>query len=173
MEYMINKIHVDPSQSPIFVSDQNQENSDKEKLIELTFEKFQSPAFYTAKKAALSMFANGRTTGFILDSGSGQTQVLPISDGYILKKGLKTFNFAGENLTKKVMDLLENKAKESGGKFSPFFDFKYQWDGEENRNAVFEPLEGVRDSVRNFFKMKIARDAKEMFFAILNDKQLE
>jgi actin-related protein len=68
--FLINKISVDPTQTPILVTDQNQDNEDKEKIIELAFEKFGAPAFYSSKRSVLSLFANGKTTGFVYSSGA-------------------------------------------------------------------------------------------------------
>lgn len=70
LEFLINKIRVDPSRTPILISDQNQENEDKEKMVELAFEKFGSPAFYSSKRSVLSLFANGKSTGFVYSSGA-------------------------------------------------------------------------------------------------------
>ena len=42
------------------------------------FETFNPPAMYVAFQAALSLYASGRTTGFVLDSGDGVTQTVPI-----------------------------------------------------------------------------------------------
>lgn len=159
MDYLIKKIRVDPSQTPIMVTDQNQQTDDKEKLIELTFERFESPAFFTSKRAILSLFANGRTTGFILQSGGEMTQAMPISDGYILTKGLNSFNTAGEHVTEEVLKYLKRK---SNNGVHPYFDYVYSMSNDGIKEAKYQRLEGVRDSVRNFYEMKIAREAKEM-----------
>jgi len=52
-------------------------------LIELAFESFETPAFFTCKKSVLSLFANGKTTGMVVESGADMTQVVPISDGFV------------------------------------------------------------------------------------------
>jgi len=49
----------------------------REKLTELTFEKYNVPAFFICKNAVLAAFASGRTSGLILDSGATHTSAVP------------------------------------------------------------------------------------------------
>lgn len=41
----------------------------REKLVELAFEKYTSPAVFLARNAVLSSFATGRQTSLMVDSG--------------------------------------------------------------------------------------------------------
>jgi actin-related protein len=118
---------VDPTQTPILISDQNQETEDKEKVIELVFERLDSPAFFTSKRSVLSLFANGKSSGFVFSSGAEQTDLTPICDGYILKRGMSCFNQGGETITRAVLDFLESK---SINKIHPYFDYEYQMNTE-------------------------------------------
>ena len=47
--------------------------SNREKMAQIIFETFKTPAFYVAIQAVLSMYASGRTTGIVVDSGDGVT----------------------------------------------------------------------------------------------------
>lgn len=53
-------------------------NYNREKMIQTIFETFNAPAFYVAIQAVLSLYASGRTTGIVIDSGDGVTHVVPI-----------------------------------------------------------------------------------------------
>lgn len=168
MNFLFDKIRVDPSQTPILVSDQNQQNDDKEKIIELTFENFQSPAFFSSKRSALSLFANGKTTGFVYSSGAELTELIPICDGYILKRGMSSFNHGGESITREVLKFLEQKATNP---IYPHFDYEFSMNNESQKESNLLKLDNVTDSMRRFFKMKIAREAKEEFVRVHTDTE--
>uniref|UniRef100_A0A915N9K7 Actin n=1 Tax=Meloidogyne javanica TaxID=6303 RepID=A0A915N9K7_MELJA len=56
----------------------------REKLAELIFEKYNVPAFYLFKNAALAAFASGRTAGLVVDSGATHTSAVPVYDGHCI-----------------------------------------------------------------------------------------
>ena len=55
--------------------------ANREKMTQVIFEKFNAPAFYVANPAELSLYASGRTTGIVLDSGDGVTHIVRSSNG--------------------------------------------------------------------------------------------
>lgn len=50
----------------------------REKAAEIFFETFNVPALYMSMQAVLSLYATGKTTGVVLDSGDGVTHAVPI-----------------------------------------------------------------------------------------------
>ena len=54
------------------------------------FEKLNAPALYVANQAALALYANADTSGLVLSSGSGITEVVPVLDGNTLKHAVTT-----------------------------------------------------------------------------------
>lgn len=46
------------------------------------FETFRVPALHVAVQAILTLYASGRTTGLVLDSGDGVSHTAPVYEGY-------------------------------------------------------------------------------------------
>lgn len=80
----------------------------REKLTELMFEKYNIPAFFLVKNAVLAAFANGRSTGVVVDSGSTHTSAVPVHDGYVLTQGIVKTPLAGDFITMQCKQLLED-----------------------------------------------------------------
>merc|ERR1712193_63923 len=76
------------------------------------FETFNMPAMYVAIQAVLSLYASGRTTGIVLDSGDGVSHTVPIYEGYalphaILRLDLVALDFEQEMQTAASSSALE------------------------------------------------------------------
>jgi actin len=101
------ELRVDPTEHPVLLTEPIlNPKVNREKMISLMFETFNVPSYYVCSQGALALYSSGRTTGIILESGDGVTQIMPIYEGYIVPRGCKRLNFAGCDLTELLVQLL-------------------------------------------------------------------
>lgn len=72
------------------------------------FETFQLPAMYIANRGVLSLYASGRVTGIVMNSGDGVSYTYPVYEGYTIPCGIFNMGFAGGDLTDYLMKILKN-----------------------------------------------------------------
>ncbi|XP_067851408.1 actin-like protein 6A isoform X1 [Heptranchias perlo] len=79
----------------------------RERLTELMFEHYNIPAFFLCKTAVLTAFANGRSTGLVLDSGATHTTAIPVHDGYVLQQSIVKSPLAGDFISMQCRELFQ------------------------------------------------------------------
>mgnify|MGYP001039034766 FL=1 len=83
--------------------------SHREKMTQIMFETFNVPAFYVSMEPVLSLFAQGRTTGFVLHSGEGVTWCVPIFEGYAFPHAIQKLEIGGDDLAFHLQGMLHKR----------------------------------------------------------------
>merc|ERR1719203_1239130 len=103
-------LRVNPDEHPVVISEAPMNpKKNRERMIEMLFEKFSCPAAFIVIQAVLSLYASGRTTGIVVDSGDGVSHTVPVYEGYALPHAIARLDLAGRDLTEYLTKILTER----------------------------------------------------------------
>ena len=107
-EYCFYKmLKINPTDHPVILTEtalNTKEN--KNKIMEIMFEVFNVPAIYIGMQAVLSLYATGRMTGCVINSGESVTDIVPICENYVNNQAIQKIELAGQDITKFLQKLM-------------------------------------------------------------------
>jgi len=107
-DYTFNeKLRIDPSQCKLLLTEPPMNpKANREKLVQIMFEKYGYQAVYVAIQAVLTLYAQGLLTGVVVDSGDGVTHIVPVYEGYSLPHLTRRLDVAGRAVTRYLIKLM-------------------------------------------------------------------
>ncbi|KAK9458016.1 actin family [Dipodascopsis uninucleata] len=80
--------------------------SNREKMVETMFEKYNFGGVYVAIQAVLALYAQGLSSGVVVDSGDGVTHIVPVYESVVLNHLTRRLDVAGRDVTRQLIKLL-------------------------------------------------------------------
>ncbi|XP_044009681.1 actin-related protein 2 isoform X2 [Aphidius gifuensis] len=101
------KLDINPKECKILLTEPPMNpTTNREKMIEVMFEKYQFAGVYIAVQAVLTLYAQGLISGVVVDSGDGVTHICPVYEEYALPHLTRRLDIAGRDITIYLIKLL-------------------------------------------------------------------
>jgi len=106
-EHAYHLMDVQSSDHPVLLTEAPlNPKQNRNRMIEQFFDKLHVPALFVAEQAILALYASGRTTGVVLDSGHGVTHCVPVFEGFSLPHAITRMDVAGADVTEHLNRIL-------------------------------------------------------------------
>lgn len=86
------------------------ELNEQKELMELCFETFHAPAYFSLPSSFLSSISHGRSSSIVLDLGHLTCSIAPVIDGFELKKARIVPSYNGKVLEEEVINYFNQRA---------------------------------------------------------------
>lgn len=83
--------------------------SNRQKMCEVMFERYEFEGVYVAIQAVLSLYAQGLSSGVVVDSGDGVTHIVPVYESTVLNHLTRRLDVAGRDVTRQLIALLARR----------------------------------------------------------------
>lgn len=95
------RLNIDPTHCKILLTEAPMNPvKNREKMVQVMFEKFGFKGVYISIQAVLTLYAQGLQTGVVVDSGDGVTHICPVYQGFSLPHLTKRLDIAGRDITR-------------------------------------------------------------------------
>jgi actin-related protein 2 len=80
--------------------------ANRQRMCQVMFEDYGFSGVYVAIQAVLTLYAQGLTTGVVVDSGDGVTHIVPVYEGFAMPHLTRRLDIAGRDVTRYLIKLL-------------------------------------------------------------------
>lgn len=104
------ELHVLPEQRPVLLTDSpTNVKSNRERMAQVAFESLDINALNISSQAVLALYATGRTTGVVLDSGEAVTHATPIVNGVPIPEAVQKMEAGAKDVADRLVASLSEK----------------------------------------------------------------
>ncbi|KAJ9638826.1 Arp2/3 complex subunit, actin nucleation center [Coniosporium tulheliwenetii] len=101
------KMQIDPTGRKILLTEPPMNPlKNREQMCEVMFERYNFGGVYVAIQAVLALYAQGLSTGVVVDSGDGVTHIVPVYESTVLNHLTRRLDVAGRDVTRNLISLL-------------------------------------------------------------------
>lgn len=171
MDHIYSKhIHVNTTEeNPVLMSEASWNvRSKREKICEIMFEKYKVPAFFLVKNSMLAAFANGRSTGLVLDCGAAHASAVPIQDGYVLQQAIVKEQIGGDYITQLCKQYFEHKKIEIVPSYLVASKQQFK-EGEPPKWTRKQNIPTLTESWMNYANKKVVQDYQQSVLQVSTD----
>ncbi|KAI0912363.1 actin family [Ustulina deusta] len=101
------KMQIDPRGRKILLTEPPMNPlKNREQMCEVMFERYEFGGVYVAIQAVLALYAQGLSSGVVVDSGDGVTHIVPVYESVVLNHLTRRLDVAGRDVTRNLIALL-------------------------------------------------------------------
>jgi actin-related protein 2 len=101
------KLHIDTTGRKILLTEPPMNPlKNRERMCEVMFERYNFGGVYVAIQAVLALYAQGLSSGVVVDSGDGVTHIVPVYESTVLNHLTRRLDVAGRDVTRNLIALL-------------------------------------------------------------------
>ncbi|KAL2353540.1 actin family [Cryomyces antarcticus] len=101
------KMHLDPTGRKILLTEPPMNPlRNREQMCEVMFERYNFGGVYVAIQAVLALYAQGLSSGVVVDSGDGVTHIVPVYESTVLNHLTRRLDVAGRDVIRNLISLL-------------------------------------------------------------------
>lgn len=105
-----NELKIPPEEHAVLLTEPPlNPRANREKITQIMFETFGTPATYVSLQPLLTLISAGRTNGIAVDSGEGVSSIVPICEGIPLQHAMIRLHLSGSDLTEYLLRLMTER----------------------------------------------------------------
>lgn len=109
LEFGFNQLKAVTEEQGVLISESsNITKGNREKMIEIMFETFNVPYYYSINQGVLNVISSGKTSGYSIDVGYSHTQIVPVNEFHAVEYSILYEKLAGHEIIQFLRRLLND-----------------------------------------------------------------